>query len=144
MERLQGSHSVPGWNDSRGVILIRDGKTAGESFCPGMERLQGSQSVLEMERLQGSPSVLGCTDSRGVILSRDGTTPGESFCPGMERFQGSHSVPGWNDSRGVILLGMKRLQGSHSVPGWYDSRGVLLSRDGTTPGESFSTGMERL
>ena len=39
IELLQGSHSVPGWNDSRGVILSCDGMTPGESFCPGMERL---------------------------------------------------------------------------------------------------------
>ena len=63
----------------------------GESFCPGIERLQGS------------PSVLGWKDCRGVILSWDGTTPWESFCPGMERLQGSPSVLGWNDSRGVLL-----------------------------------------
>ena len=46
IERLQGSHSVLGWNDSRGVILFWDGTTLGESFCPGIERLQGSLSVL--------------------------------------------------------------------------------------------------
>ena len=46
MEQLQGSHSVLGWNDSRGVILSWDGTTAEESFCPGLERLQGSHSVL--------------------------------------------------------------------------------------------------
>ena len=45
-ERIQGSHSVIEWNDSRGVILYWDGTTPGESFCPGMERLQGSPSVL--------------------------------------------------------------------------------------------------
>ena len=71
MEGLQGSPSVLGRNDSRGVILSWDGTTPGESFCPGMERLKGSHSVL------------GWNDSRGVILSWDGTTPGESFCPGM-------------------------------------------------------------
>ena len=38
--------------------------TLGESYCPGMERLQGSPSVLEWN------------DSRGVLLSWDGTTPG--------------------------------------------------------------------
>ena len=46
MERLQGSHSVLGWNDSRGVILSWDGTTPGESFGPGIELLQGSHSVL--------------------------------------------------------------------------------------------------
>ena len=46
MERLQKSHSVPGWNDSRGVIMSWDGTTPGDSFCPGMERLLGSHSVL--------------------------------------------------------------------------------------------------
>ena len=56
--------------------------TPTESFCPGMERLQGS------------PSVLGLNDARGVILSWDGMTPEESFCPGMERLRGSHSVLG--------------------------------------------------
>ena len=59
-----------------------DGTTPGKSFCPGMERLQESRSVL------------GWNDSRGVILSWKGTTPGESFCPGMERLQGSSSVLG--------------------------------------------------
>ena len=57
MERLEGSLSVLGKNDSRGVILSWDGTNPGESFCPGMERLQGS------------PSVLGWNDSRGVIRS---------------------------------------------------------------------------
>ena len=79
MERLQGSHSVLGWNDSRGVNLSWDGTTPGESFCPGMQGLQGSHSVL------------GWNDS------------GESFCPGIERLQGSPSVLGWNDSSGIIL-----------------------------------------
>ena len=47
-----------------------DRTTPGESFCPGMERLQGSPSVMEWN------------DPRGVILSR------------IERLQGSHSVLG--------------------------------------------------
>ena len=46
MERLQGSHSVLGWNDSRGVLFSWNGTTPGGSFCPGMEQLQGSLSVL--------------------------------------------------------------------------------------------------
>ena len=46
IERLQGSHSVLGWNDSRGFILFWDRTTLGESFCPGIKRLQGSNSVL--------------------------------------------------------------------------------------------------
>ena len=46
MERLQGSHSVLGYNDSRGVIPTGYRTTPGESFCPGIERLQGSPSVL--------------------------------------------------------------------------------------------------
>ena len=46
MQRLQGSHSVLGWNDSRVVVLSWDRTTPGESFCPGMEQLQGSHSVL--------------------------------------------------------------------------------------------------
>ena len=53
MERLQGSHSVLGWNDSREVLLYWDGTTPEEY------------------------SVLGCNDSRGVIMYWDGTTPGE-------------------------------------------------------------------
>ena len=52
-----------------------DGTTPGESFCPGMERLQGSHSVL------------GWNDSKGVLLSWDRTTAGESFCARMERLQ---------------------------------------------------------
>ena len=66
------SHSVLGWNNSRGVILSWDGTTKGESFSPWLEQLHGSNSVL------------GWNDSRGVVLSWDGTTPGESFCPRME------------------------------------------------------------
>ena len=59
--------------------------TPGESFCPGMERLQGSHSVL------------GWNNYRGVNLSRDGTTPGESLYPEIERLQGSPSVLGWKE-----------------------------------------------
>ena len=100
MERLQGSPSVLGWNDSRGVLLSWNGTTPGESFCPGIDRLQRSHSVMgwndssesfcpRIERLQGCHSVLGWNDSKGVVLSWDGTTPGESFCPGLKRPQGS-------------------------------------------------------
>ena len=101
----------------RGVIQSWDRTTLGGSFCHGIDRLQGSHSVL------------GEYDSRGVILSWDRTTPGESFCPRIEQFHGSHSVLGLNDSRGVILTwhrttagesicpGIERLQGSHSVLG---------------------------
>ena len=46
MERLHGSHSVLGWNNSRGVILSWDGTTLKKSMCPEMERLQGGLSVL--------------------------------------------------------------------------------------------------
>ena len=60
--------------------------TPGESFCPGMERFQGSHSVL------------GWNNSRGVNLSWDGTTPGESLYPEIEQLQGSPSVLGWNES----------------------------------------------
>ena len=56
MERLQWSHSILGWNDSRGIILSWDRTTPRESFCPGIERLQWSHFVL------------GWNDSRGVIL----------------------------------------------------------------------------
>ena len=61
-----------GLNDSRGVILSWDRTTPGESFCPGIERLQGSRSVL------------GWNDSRGVVLSWVRRTPWESLCPGIE------------------------------------------------------------
>ena len=57
VERLQGSRSVLGWNDSTGVILFWDRMTPGESFYP------------EMERLQGCSSFRGWNDSSGVILS---------------------------------------------------------------------------
>ena len=80
------SPSVQGWNDCRGVLLYWDKTTPGESFCPMMERLQGSHSAL------------GWNDSRGVLVPCDGTNPGESFCPGMERLQESPSVSEWNDS----------------------------------------------
>ena len=57
IERLQRSHSVLGWTDSRGIILYWDGTTTGEtfsacettpgdSFCPGIERPQGSHSFM--------------------------------------------------------------------------------------------------
>ena len=69
MERLQGSPSILGWNDSMGLSLSWDGITLADSFIPGIDRLQGSLSVL------------GWNDSRGIILSYNGTTPGESFCP---------------------------------------------------------------
>ena len=69
VKRLQGSPSVLGWKDPRGVILPWDGTTPGESFCPRMERLRGSYSVL------------GWNDCRGVLLSWDGMTPGESLSP---------------------------------------------------------------
>ena len=46
MERLMGSPSVLGWNDSRGISLSWEGTTPEDSFCPGMERLRGSHSVL--------------------------------------------------------------------------------------------------
>ena len=52
-----GSHSVLEWNDSRGVLQSWNRTTPGESFCHGMERLQGSISVL------------GSNVSSGVILS---------------------------------------------------------------------------
>ena len=42
MERLQGSHSALGWNDSRGIILSWDGSVPGESFHSRTEGLQGS------------------------------------------------------------------------------------------------------
>ena len=91
MERLQGSHSVLGWNDSRGVILSWDRTTPWESFSPGMKRLQRRHSVFRWN------------NSRKVLLSWDGTTLGESIYPRTEGPQGSHSVLGLNDSRGIIL-----------------------------------------
>ena len=57
MERLKGSRSVLGWNDSVGVILSYDGMTPVESFFSGIKLFQGSRSVL------------GWNDSRRVILS---------------------------------------------------------------------------
>ena len=59
-----------------------DRTTPGESFSPGIKRLQGRHSVL------------GKNDSMGVLLSWDITTPGESFFIGIERLQGSPSVLG--------------------------------------------------
>ena len=69
------SHSLLGWNDSRGVLVSWDGTTPRESLCPRMERLQESHSVLRWN------------DPRGFILSWDRTTAGEIFCPGIERLQ---------------------------------------------------------
>ena len=70
-----------GWNASWGVILSLDGTTVGESFCTGMERLQGS------------PFVLGWNDSQVV------------FGNGMEPLHWSPTVLEWNDSMVVILYG---------------------------------------
>ena len=52
------------------VPLSWDGTTPGESFCPGIERLQGGHSF------------------------RDRKIAGETFCPGIDQLQGSHSVLG--------------------------------------------------
>ena len=46
MERLQGSHSVQGWNESRGVMLSWDGTIPVESIHPRTEGFQWSHSVL--------------------------------------------------------------------------------------------------
>ena len=70
MEQLQGSHSVLGWKDSRGVLQSWDGTTPGEPF------------------------VLEWNDFREVLVSWDRTTPGESFCPVIELHKESHSVLG--------------------------------------------------
>ena len=88
-EEIQWSHSVLGSNDHRVIILSWNRTTPGESFSPGIERLQGS------------PSVMGWNDSRG--FSPGGTTPAEPFCPGMERLYGSLSISGQKNSSGVIL-----------------------------------------
>ena len=42
LERLQGSPSVLGWNDSRGIILSWDGTVPRESFHSRTEGPQGS------------------------------------------------------------------------------------------------------
>ena len=46
MERLQGSPSMLGYNDSRGVVLSWDRTTPRESLSPRIERLHGRHSVL--------------------------------------------------------------------------------------------------
>ena len=46
IERLQGSPSVLGWNDSMRVIQSWDGTTPGESCCAGLEPLQERPSAL--------------------------------------------------------------------------------------------------
>ena len=78
-----------GWNDPRG--FSPGGTTPAEPFCPGMERLQGSHSVLGRNDSREDIQCLS-NDSRGVLLSWDTTTSGESFCPGIELLQGSQSV----------------------------------------------------
>ena len=45
IERLQGSHSVLGYNDSRGVFLSWDRPTPGE-ICPRIEQIHEIHSVL--------------------------------------------------------------------------------------------------
>ena len=45
-ECLQGSHSIPEQNASRGVIPSWGKTNPGKSFCPGIKRIQGSHSVL--------------------------------------------------------------------------------------------------
>ena len=76
------------------MVSFSDGETTpGESFCPGMERPQGSHSALVWN---DSGGVILYWDGMtpGESLSWDGTPPGESFCPGMERLQGNHSYLG--------------------------------------------------
>ena len=85
-----------------------------------------------MERLQESHSVLGWNDSTGVILSWDGTIPGESFHPRSVGLQSSNSVLGWNNNRIVLLSWDRTTPGESFCPG------------GTTRGEQFCLGMERL
>ena len=132
---------MPPWR----VLLFKERTTLEESFCPGIERLQGSPSVLGWIDTRGSHSVLGWKDSRGVLLSLewndsrgvflswDGTVLGESFHSRTEGPQGSHSRPedGTNP-------------GESSSAGEYAFCGVLLSFHGTTTGESFCPGIERL
>ena len=104
-----------GLNNSRGVSP--GVTTPGESYCPGMERFQGSHSVLRWN------------DSKGVIRSWDRTTPGESF-------SACESTPGES-----FCPGMERTQESHSVLRCNDSMGVILSWDGMHPGKSIRPGM---
>ena len=75
-----------------GVILSWDRTTPGESFSPGIERLQGSHSVL------------GWNDSRGGIQSWNGTTPG------------NHSDLGYNGSWVVIPFQDRRTPGESFRP----------------------------
>ena len=57
MERLQGNHSVLGWNGPWGVIPFQDRRTPLESFRPRMEHIRESHSVL-VKRILWIPSVL--------------------------------------------------------------------------------------
>ena len=57
MERLQGSPSVLGWYESRGVNPSKNRRKPGETFSLGIEQFQESHSVRRMN------------DSRGVIQS---------------------------------------------------------------------------
>ena len=82
-----------GWKNCRGVLLSWDGKTLGESFSAGETNPEESFCP-RMEQLQGSHSVLGWNDSREVIVSWDRRTPGESLSPLIERLHRNHSVLG--------------------------------------------------
>ena len=84
IEQPQGSHSVLGWNDSRGIILSWAGTVPGESFHSRTEGLQGSHSVLGWNNSRGVILSWDRTAPRGVILSCYRTTTGELIRPGME------------------------------------------------------------
>ena len=88
-----------------------DRTTPVESFCPGIERLQGS------------PSVMGWNDSRESVL--------------VERLQGSHCVMDTFCPRVILSWSHSVLESfcPAFIPGQMDSRGVLQSLDGTTPRE---------
>ena len=60
-----------------------DGTTTGESFSAG-ETAPEESFCPGMEQLQGSHSIPGQEDSRGVILSCYRTTTGETSRPEME------------------------------------------------------------
>ena len=75
------SRSIPGQNDSPGVVLSQDRKTPLESFYPRTEGLTWSRSIP------------GQNDSPGVVPSPDRMTPLESFHPRTEGLPWNRSIP---------------------------------------------------
>ena len=85
-EGLPWSRSIPGQDDSPGIVLSQDRRTP-LSF--GVILSQDKMTPMEsfFSRTEGHPlsrSIPGLNDSSGVVLSQDRKTPLESYYPKAE------------------------------------------------------------